>query len=172
MLSGETQTPAFSHNSGMSSLSLVRLQCANYFLEVERYILRKNISQGSRTTNTARPCRYPMRCSSAWTQRFHSHSYERYTLRGGRFLRVRTRTVSNRQQLLRAEWFPATVHQPQTCATLRVLEHFHALTLTGKLSAHEFYKALECLTDNTELAIPKVISSQTKFSCQLTTSVL
>ncbi|KIJ95660.1 hypothetical protein K443DRAFT_108434, partial [Laccaria amethystina LaAM-08-1] len=58
--------------------------------------------------------------------------------------------------LLRAEWFPATVHQPQTCATFRLLELFHVITLTGKLSAHEFYKALEYLTDNTELEIPKV----------------
>ena len=62
----------------------------------------------------------------------------------------------NRQQLIRSEWFPATVHYPQTCATFRLLELFHVVTLTGKLSAHEFYKSLEYLTDNTELAIPKV----------------
>ena len=42
------------------------------------------------------------------------------------------------------------------CATFRLLELFHVVTLTGKLSAHEFYKSLEYLTDNTELAIPKV----------------
>jgi hypothetical protein len=66
------------------------------------------------------------------------------------------RVITNRQQLLRAEWFPATVHQPQTCVTFRLLELFHVITLTGKLSAHEFYKALEYLTDNTELEIPKV----------------
>ena len=38
----------------------------------------------------------------------------------------------------------------------RLLELFHVVTLTGKLSAHEFYKSLEYLTDNTELDIPKV----------------
>ena len=64
--------------------------------------------------------------------------------------------ISNRQQLIRSEWFPATVHHPQTCATFRLLELFHVVTLTGKLSAHEFYKSLEYLTDNTELDIPKV----------------
>ena len=64
--------------------------------------------------------------------------------------------ISNRQQLLRSEWFPATVHQPQTCATFRLLEQFHVITLAGKLSAHEYYKAMEYLTDNMELNIPKV----------------
>ena len=66
------------------------------------------------------------------------------------------RKISNQQQLIRSEWFPATVHFPQTCATFRLLELFHVVTLTGKLSAHEFYKSLEFLTDNTELDIPKV----------------
>ena len=66
------------------------------------------------------------------------------------------RVISNRQQLLRTEWFPATVHQPQTCTTFQLLELFHIITLTGKLPAHKFYKALEYLTDNTELKIPKV----------------
>ena len=64
--------------------------------------------------------------------------------------------ISNRQQLIQSEWFPTTVHHPQTCATFRLLELFHVVTLTGKLSAHEFYKSLEYLTDNTELDIPKV----------------
>ncbi|EDR12898.1 uncharacterized protein LACBIDRAFT_323718 [Laccaria bicolor S238N-H82] len=63
--------------------------------------------------------------------------------------------ISNQQQLLRSEWFPATVHQPQTCATFRLLETFHVITLAGKLSAHEYYKAMEYLTDNTELNVPK-----------------
>ena len=64
--------------------------------------------------------------------------------------------ISNRQQLLRSEWFPATIHQPQTCATFRLLEQFHIITLPGKLSTHEYYKAMEYLTDNMELNIPKV----------------
>ena len=64
--------------------------------------------------------------------------------------------IPHRQQLLRCEWFPATVYQPQTCATFRLLELFHVITLTGKLSAHEFYKSLEHLTDNLDINIPKV----------------
>lgn len=66
------------------------------------------------------------------------------------------RRVSHRQKLLRAQWFPATVDQPRTCFTFRALEHFHALTLSGKLSAYEYYKTLERLTDNTEIDTPTV----------------
>lgn len=64
--------------------------------------------------------------------------------------------IPHRQQLLRSEWFPATVYQPQTCATFRLLDLFHIVTLTGKLSAHEFYRSLEHLTDNLDIKIPKV----------------
>ena len=76
--------------------------------------------------------------------------------------------ITSRQQLLRIEWYPATVHYPQTCATFRLLELFHTVTLTGKLSAHEFYKALEHLTDNASLNVPKV--SQV-FQCVIETDV-
>jgi len=68
------------------------------------------------------------------------------------------RTISDRQQLMWSEWFPVTIHHPQTCATFQLLELFHIVTLTGKLSAHEFYKSLKYLTNNTELSIPKVNS--------------
>ena len=66
------------------------------------------------------------------------------------------RVISNWQQLLQAEWFPVTIHQPQTSTTFRLLELFHVITLSGKLSSHKFYRALEYLTNNTELEIPKV----------------
>jgi hypothetical protein len=68
--------------------------------------------------------------------------------------------VSHRQQLLRCDWFPATVHHPQTCATARILDLFHILTLSGKLCGHNFYASLERLTDNTGLRVPKVIFSR------------
>jgi hypothetical protein len=67
--------------------------------------------------------------------------------------------ISHRQQLLRSEWFPATVHHPQTCCTVRVLELFHIITLAGKLNGHDFYNSLERLTDNTGLDVPKVFPS-------------
>lgn len=69
--------------------------------------------------------------------------------------------VSRRQQLLRENWYPATVHWPQTCATGRLLKQFHILTLTGKIPAYDYYNTLERLTDNTGVDVPKV-SWQTK----------
>lgn len=66
------------------------------------------------------------------------------------------RRVSHRQQLLRCDWFPSTVHQPQTACTRRVLEHFLLLTWSSKVSAFEYYQTLERLTDNTGISVPKV----------------
>lgn len=63
---------------------------------------------------------------------------------------------SHREQLLKVEWYPATVKRPKTCFTVCVLELFHTLSFMGKISAYEFYKSLEHLTDNTETCLPKV----------------
>lgn len=46
------------------------------------------------------------------------------------------------QQLLRAEWYPATVLRPQTCASFELMKLFHLLNLEGKLSAFHFYKTI------------------------------
>ena len=62
------------------------------------------------------------------------------------------------QQLLRAEWYPATVKEPQTVCTFRVLEHFHRMTLQGKLSAYDYYTSLEKLMDATGIELTKVYS--------------
>lgn len=51
------------------------------------------------------------------------------------------------QQLLRYELYPATLDDPSTCCTLRMLEHFHILTLQSKVTAYDYYLALEKLTD-------------------------
>ncbi|KAJ7036483.1 hypothetical protein C8F04DRAFT_1210089 [Mycena alexandri] len=54
-------------------------------------------------------------------------------------------------QTLRRSWFPATDLEPQTCATFRLVELFHILTLQGKVTTYDFYSGLEKLTDNTGL---------------------
>ncbi|KAK7017104.1 hypothetical protein VNI00_018673 [Paramarasmius palmivorus] len=51
------------------------------------------------------------------------------------------------QQLMRFRLFPATVEEPHTAFTFRVLNHFHVLTLKGKVTLYDFYAALESLTD-------------------------
>ena len=57
------------------------------------------------------------------------------------------------QQLLRFELFPATVNEPSTCATIRLLETYHALTLQAKTTVYDFYITLNNLTDNTGVNI-------------------
>jgi CxC2 like cysteine cluster associated with KDZ transposases len=65
-------------------------------------------------------------------------------------------SVHPQQQLLCHAWFPATIHQPQTCAMFAVLNHFHLQTLHSKLTATHFISAIEHETDNTGLVPVKV----------------
>ncbi|KAG6819393.1 hypothetical protein H0H93_012240 [Arthromyces matolae] len=51
------------------------------------------------------------------------------------------------QQLLDAALYPGTPLEPQTCATFTVLRQFHTMNLQGKISAFDYYKALELMTD-------------------------
>ncbi|KIJ63695.1 hypothetical protein HYDPIDRAFT_91709, partial [Hydnomerulius pinastri MD-312] len=58
-------------------------------------------------------------------------------------------------QLLWHQLYPSTQVLPHTCATFRLLELFHMLMLTSKVSTYDFYRALEKLTSNTGLNVPK-----------------
>ncbi|KAF8870221.1 hypothetical protein BD779DRAFT_1614195 [Infundibulicybe gibba] len=64
------------------------------------------------------------------------------------------RAQSRTAQLLRARLFPATVENPRTAATFRVLETLEMLSYTSKVSVFEFYQALSRLTDNTKMNTP------------------
>lgn len=66
--------------------------------------------------------------------------------------------ANKRQQLLRAGWYPASVTDPQTCATFRVLDEFHLLNLKGALNVHSFVGALDSRTDATKVAMTPVRS--------------
>ncbi|KAJ7435889.1 hypothetical protein B0H11DRAFT_1755463 [Mycena galericulata] len=57
-------------------------------------------------------------------------------------------TVLHRQQLMRASWWPATARDPRTCATIAVVRLFQILNCQGKVSAHDFLRSLELLTNN------------------------
>jgi hypothetical protein len=59
-------------------------------------------------------------------------------------------------QLLRFRWFPATVINPKTAVTFRLLEHFQLQSFEGKTTPFEFYNALARETDNTGIYTPKV----------------
>ncbi|KAF9549685.1 hypothetical protein CPC08DRAFT_648139, partial [Agrocybe pediades] len=56
-------------------------------------------------------------------------------------------------QLLRFGWFPATVKQPRTAVTLRVLKFFQLLSFESKTTVFEFHSTLGRLTDNTGVEI-------------------
>lgn len=51
-----------------------------------------------------------------------------------------------RLQLLRQRWYPATVINPQTCATFQVLDLYEKLFLVGGMNVHAFIGTLENLT--------------------------
>ncbi|KAI0057336.1 hypothetical protein BV25DRAFT_1812584, partial [Artomyces pyxidatus] len=54
-------------------------------------------------------------------------------------------------QLLRMEWWPATITRPRTVITFSTLRLFHALTLQGKVNGYDFYKGLVRITDGAGL---------------------
>ncbi|KAF7335067.1 CxC2 domain-containing protein [Mycena venus] len=62
--------------------------------------------------------------------------------------------VDRRIQCLRACWWPATVSEPRTCATFRVLQLFQILNCLGKLSAYDFLRGLEKITNHDGLDKP------------------
>ncbi|KAJ6506688.1 hypothetical protein C8R45DRAFT_816824 [Mycena sanguinolenta] len=62
--------------------------------------------------------------------------------------------VKHRQQLMRVRWWPATVRDPQTCATFGVVRLFQIMNCLGKVSAYDFMRSLELLTNNDGLTPP------------------
>jgi hypothetical protein len=67
-----------------------------------------------------------------------------------------TKQIPHDIQLLRRALYPSTQIFPRTCASFRLLEFLHMLTLTSKVSTYDAYRTLEKLTCNTGLYIPKV----------------
>ncbi|KAJ7021079.1 hypothetical protein C8F04DRAFT_1274148 [Mycena alexandri] len=56
--------------------------------------------------------------------------------------------VTHRQQLMRACLWPATSLDPQTCATFNAIRLFEVQNCLGKISAYDFVRSLELLTNN------------------------
>ncbi|KAJ7079314.1 hypothetical protein C8R43DRAFT_1143270 [Mycena crocata] len=51
------------------------------------------------------------------------------------------------EQLMRGGWYPASVTDPGTCATFKVLDLFRLLNVVGNVNVHDFIRSLERLTD-------------------------
>ncbi|KAG2055338.1 hypothetical protein BDR06DRAFT_970839 [Suillus hirtellus] len=58
-------------------------------------------------------------------------------------------------QLLRIRWFPATVLEPKTTATFKLLRHFHILSFKSKVSTFEYWQTLMRLTHKRGVVIVK-----------------
>ncbi|KAJ7144741.1 hypothetical protein C8R43DRAFT_891177 [Mycena crocata] len=56
--------------------------------------------------------------------------------------------LENRQQLMRACLWPATCLNPQTCATFNAIRLFEVQNCLGKISAYDFVRSLELLSNN------------------------
>ena len=65
------------------------------------------------------------------------------------------RALPKHIQLLRRGFYPASQCLPKTCATFRLLAHFHLLALTSKCSTHDFYRTLEKSMNNAGVNAPK-----------------
>ncbi|KAJ7473901.1 hypothetical protein B0H11DRAFT_1918709 [Mycena galericulata] len=62
--------------------------------------------------------------------------------------------ITHRQQLLRACLWPATCLDPQTCATFNAIRLFEVQNCLGKISAYDFVRSLELLSNNDGLSPP------------------
>lgn len=57
-------------------------------------------------------------------------------------------TLEPRQQLMRACLWPATSINPQTCVSFNLIRLFEVQNCLGKISAYDFVRSLELLSNN------------------------
>ncbi|KAG2003598.1 hypothetical protein CC2G_004190 [Coprinopsis cinerea AmutBmut pab1-1] len=59
--------------------------------------------------------------------------------------------IDKRSQLLRSRLFPATLSRPQTAFTFEMLDHYHQLSLQGKVTLYDYYHTIVKRSDLLEL---------------------
>ena len=67
-----------------------------------------------------------------------------------------SKSIPHHHQLLRRGLYPASQLSVKTCASFQVLDLLHKLALATKSSTYDFYRALEKLTNNTGINVPKL----------------
>jgi hypothetical protein len=67
-----------------------------------------------------------------------------------------SKAIPQHLQLMRRGLYPASQLLVKTCASFQVLDLLHKLALTTKSSTYDFYRALEKLTNNTGIDVPKL----------------
>ena len=59
-------------------------------------------------------------------------------------------------QMMRARWWPASMHLPKVAVTFAALELFQALAIQGKVNSYDFYNGLVRVTDGGGVVSVKV----------------
>ena len=67
-----------------------------------------------------------------------------------------SKAIPQHLQLLRRGLYPASQLSVKTCASFQLLDLLHKFALTTKSSTYDFYRALEKLTNNTGIDVPKL----------------
>ncbi|KAJ7138785.1 hypothetical protein C8R43DRAFT_893193 [Mycena crocata] len=70
--------------------------------------------------------------------------------------------IKERQQCMRMRGWPSSTKRPRTCATFAVIRLFQILNCLGKVSAHDFLRSLQLLTNNDGLS-PLPVRSLARF---------
>jgi len=66
-----------------------------------------------------------------------------------------SRAIPQNLQLLRRQIYPSSQLNIMTCATFELLHTLHTIALTTKSSTFDLYRALEKITNNTGVSVPK-----------------
>ena len=96
-------------------------------------------------------CERPIPCHSAMLV-LHSNGIHQVTIRYCGC----SKEIPQHLQLLRQGLYPASQLSVKTCASFQLLDLLHKLSLTTKSSTYDFYRALEKLTNNTRIGVPKL----------------
>lgn len=79
--------------------------------------------------------------------------------------------ADNLQQLMRNEWYPATVTEPATCATFKSLEAYRMYSVVGNMNVKDFMTSLERVTNTTASSgmtwVPVSCSVRSSWFCLL-----
>ena len=96
-------------------------------------------------------CERPIPCHSAMLV-LHSNGIHQVAIRYCRC----SKEIPQHLQLLRQGLYPVSQLSVKTCASFQLLDLLHKLSLTMKSSTYDFYHALEKLTNNTGIGVPKL----------------
>ena len=112
-------------------------------------VLLKDLGLRCQLNHLSMACSKPIPCHSSFTV-LHTNGIHPVNIDY-----CGCRPVSKIRQLLRRGLYPSSQDNPRTCATFALLNQMQMLSLTSKCSTYDYYKALEKLTNNTGIDLPR-----------------